>query len=126
MNGTRVGGWDIDLPALYGDEWARRSEWWRHDLFEAPSAGHAVVFYRIDEFSVQKYSGRVAVVRNRAAPEITFRPEGFFCYLDRLSTIEFDGAGKLASLWTQPIQIVHGWREPRRRTIDLELGRFVD
>ena len=112
-----IKGWNIDLDALYGDV---PREYAREDLFESPDGHHAVVLFGISEVGVMKEAGRVAVYRNKAAPELVFRPENVVFWYAGPQTVEFDSTGRFATLHEFRPQRWHGrWPRPRTRVIDL-------
>lgn len=114
-----LGGWELDLARLYGDDWIRRSPHWREELVESPSGGTAIVAYRIDEVGVMKFGGRIAVVRNKPSPEVIFNPKAIF-HWSGPSGVEFDATGQFATVYE-----FRTLRGPRKRTIDLVLGRYA-
>jgi len=115
--------WNIDLAALYGDG---PRGYAHEDLFESPDGRHAVVMYGIDEVGVNKEAGRVAVFRNKAAPELVFRPKLVAFWYAGTGTAEFDPTGRFVTLHEFRSQTLGGgWPPPRTRTIDLERGAFT-
>ena len=112
-----IKGWNIDLAALYGD---LPRQFTREDLFESPDGQYAVVLFGIGEVGVMKEAGRVAVFRNRAAPELVFRPDNTVFWYAGPHTVEFDPTGRFASLHEFRPQRWHGgWPAPNKRIIDL-------
>jgi hypothetical protein len=120
---TEIRGWQLDLRALYGSSWPDRarfhlSEW----LAEAPGRDVAVLLYAIGEVGMSKQIGKLAVLRNKARPEIVLQPSEETFWFEGIDDdpIRFDEKQPLAF-------VIEHQRTPERflareRVIDLAAG----
>lgn len=121
-------GWTIDLQAVYGAWfWRTRARFGMTErLYESPDRSCAVLLFGIDEVGVNKQVGRLALLKDKAAPRVAWTSRWTkFWYEGVEEPVVFDADRGIARVYEFRQNWWTGGMSSRERLLDLRAERLL-